>query len=86
MKSIHDGKSYLVRTQATSQNSSRYQSSDDLKERAMTAAALLAAVVAIVALCAVMFVMLYRWSNFAATLPPYGATVSAIEESIPWSR
>jgi hypothetical protein len=86
MKSIHDGKSYLLRTQTTSQNSSRYRCSDDPKESAMTAAALLATVVAILALCAVMFVALYRWSRYAPILPSDGAAVPAIKDTTHSSR
>jgi hypothetical protein len=60
-----------------------YQDLDDLKERVMDVVTLLAVIAAIVALNAVMFVAVYRWSRYAPIFPPDGSGPAIVE---PWSE
>jgi hypothetical protein len=84
MKSGHAAESHLLRSQPTSLILGRYRGFNSLKERAMTAAALAATVVAIVALYAVMCVALYRWIHYAPILPSDGGALPAIKETLHW--
>lgn len=86
MKSIRGGKSHLLRITTISEVPGRYRRFDDLKERAMTAGAALAAVAMIVALYAVMFLALSRWSSYAPIFAPDVASGPAIGEAIPWAQ
>jgi hypothetical protein len=75
MKS-HVGQSNLLRIPATSYVQRRRQG-DCVKERAMTDAVLIVALVAtILALYAAMFVGVYRWSHYDPLLPPESAAIA----------
>jgi hypothetical protein len=82
MKSIHAGKSHLLRTTISRVNA-RFRGSDDLKERAMTDVVLSAGFIVIVVLYVVMLVGLYRWSHYAPIFPPDGEAGPPIEEVAP---
>ena len=84
MKSIHAGKSHLLRTTTISRVLARFRSSDDLKERAMTDVVLSAGFAVIILLYVVMLVGLYRWSHYAPIFPPDDAGGPSIEETKPW--
>ena len=81
MKSIDGGKSHLFRTTMMSHVPSR--SLNDLKERERDIATLAAVVAVIIALYAVMFLALYRWSRYAPIFPADGAVGPTITEPIP---
>jgi hypothetical protein len=57
---------------------------DDLKEREKDVATLAAVVAVIIALYAVMFVALYRWSRYAPLFPQDGAAGPTITEQMPY--
>ena len=82
MKSKLDEKSHLLGTATTVHEPGRY---DGLKERLETDVVVSAFLVAILALCVVMFVGLYNWSRYAPIFPP-DAAGSPIEEAMPWSQ
>jgi len=80
MKSIHAGKSHLLRTATISRVFARFRSSDDLKERALTNVVLSAGFAAIVLLYVVMLVGLYRWSRYAPIFSSAGAARPTIDD------
>jgi hypothetical protein len=86
MKSIHAGKSDLLRSATISRVLARFGGSDDLKERAMTDVVLSAGFAVIFVLYLLMFVALYRWSRNAPVFPPDRAATPPIGEAIPWSQ
>ena len=84
MKSIHGGKSHLLRNTTISRVLARFRGFSDLKGRAMTEAALSAGFGAVVVLYVVMFVALYHWSHYAPIFPPDGTAEPSILEAMPW--
>jgi ABC-type sulfate transport system permease component len=83
MKSMHGGKSQLLRATTLPYAPGRSRRFDDLKERAMDAVTLSAMVAVVVALYAVMFMALYCWSHHAPIFPPDSAAGQTMMEPIP---
>jgi hypothetical protein len=82
MKSIYGAENHLLRATAMAQVPVRYRAFDDRKERAIDAVTFSALVAAIVVLCAVMFVGLYRWSHYSPIFPPDDADGPAITQPL----
>ena len=86
MKSNYAGQSQLSRTTTMSSVPAVDRGLGNQKEPAKTTATLSAAVAAIFALYAVMFLSVYLWSRYAPVFPPDSVEGPAIVEAMPWSR
>jgi hypothetical protein len=83
MKSMHGGKSHLLRATTMPYVPGRSRRFDELKERAIDVVTLSAVVAVVVALYAVMFVALYYWSHNAPIFPPDSPAGQTMTEPIP---
>jgi hypothetical protein len=83
VKSMHAGKSHLLRATTISRVLVRLRGSDDLKERAMTDLLLSAVFVGVAVVWIVMLVGLYHGRRYAPAFPPDVAAGPQIEEAMP---
>ena len=79
MKTLHGNESHLL-CATMPHGLVRYRGSEDLAKTLTTAAAWGAGVTLVIALYVVMFLALYRWSQYAPLYPPDAFMAPAMEE------